>query len=675
MAARSALGALGDESSGSERHPDAAGSASVAPSSKRSARSGPGVPAPAKCTGSDVKCDLCLQKGASVKCLGFMFRSRCQRACRSARRGGAETIDEMMLTDTEHWRSVVSPGITDESRARDSVRRKKLEKAITAFKTFKTNERVTPKLELCLERYVRYIAFWEGTDRDVAEAEFKSILQEQAKKGITIYGKKNRRCIQVGDNSKVQSREGKEQTGDQTQQNPKGVKAGRAPSVSGRSTFDLATGAPIGFMKERKDLATSVKRALSEMSGPKAPCQVMSTLTQKLSQSDLEGLETDPAKLKKKGDELRHKVNRLADTVPSCRRPEPEKLSKEVEEVMGEIEELNNEVAEQSACIKMALGDHSNSARKEKMKARYARTKVAQHLVGGKIGNAHAQLIAAVAEEVLTSDACADGIYSRVQDAVKVNPSEFVGGAICKWMSDQPFVLEIQKSQDKEDMTRTVTSLVQSLKEPGHQNWMGCMTKVSREPACTDEFKTFFNVELLHLNDKGGVPWISVSRPWAWRFGPSQCPLPGVGSLIQATSDNMLMQLINAEVILKNGVSIADAKQYFETPQGAKDFEENGISLRVPNGDVVFVPYGWLAMPVCVPAVEAEKLKASAESTGSYWAMAVFSTKLAKALDEPCWKAIEKFNTDRLVRSASSSPQWQFRSEAFAKFCEEVSQK
>eukprot|EP00959_Pyramimonas_sp_CCMP1952_P206464 4317901-Pyramimonas_sp.AAC.1 len=51
---------------------------------------------------------------------------------------------------------------------------------------------------------------WEGQDEDISELEFDEILADMKKKGITIYDKKNRPCIQVDDNASTLTKTMKE---------------------------------------------------------------------------------------------------------------------------------------------------------------------------------------------------------------------------------------------------------------------------------------------------------------------------------------------------------------------------------------------------------------------------------------------------------------------------------
>eukprot|EP00959_Pyramimonas_sp_CCMP1952_P218381 4567302-Pyramimonas_sp.AAC.1 len=89
-----------------------------APTPSKACLRGAGGCASGKIT--DAKCYPCLHAGAASKYLGFFLHTKCVKAARSARRGDADAMGDMVTTSAEEWRALVSPGVTDDNRYRGS---------------------------------------------------------------------------------------------------------------------------------------------------------------------------------------------------------------------------------------------------------------------------------------------------------------------------------------------------------------------------------------------------------------------------------------------------------------------------------------------------------------------------------------------------------------------------
>jgi hypothetical protein len=129
------------------------------------------------------------------------------------------------------------------------------------------------------------------------------------------------------------------------------------------------------------------------------------------------------------------------------------------------------------------------------------------------------------------------------------------------------------------------------------------------------EFKPSFVDKLHKPTDEASNVWVWSTRAGAWRW------LPGVGSglpsLIQVSSDDapMWIFLVKADEILGQGVSLRDAKQFFETPSGAETVKRS-VLFRCEKGAVIFCPAGWIMVPITVEPPAADVTTAAPKKRG-----------------------------------------------------------
>lgn len=97
----------------------------------------------------------------------------------------------------------------------------------------------------------------------------------------------------------------------------------------------------------------------------------------------------------------------------------------------------------------------------------------------------------------------------------------------------------------------------------------GTMSRLDGSVEAFASLPPFAGAALLNL--AGAAPWLNVTRPWSWRWGPSVFPLPGMGGLIMPLpSSNVEFKflVVPASVVLATGVPLRDLHTFWDTPSG-----------------------------------------------------------------------------------------------------------
>lgn len=106
-------------------------------------------------------------------------------------------------------------------------------------------------------------------------------------------------------------------------------------------------------------------------------------------------------------------------------------------------------------------------------------------------------------------------------------------------------------------------------------------------------FKTWAGSEAAaYAGDDGGCPWVVAYRPNLWRLGPSEFPLPGLGSIVIPVNKAVLVTGFDIGQLVQLGMGPADLKTFLESETGVGFAREHiGMSLAQPR-TAVWVPCG-----------------------------------------------------------------------------------
>lgn len=124
------------------------------------------------------------------------------------------------------------------------------------------------------------------------------------------------------------------------------------------------------------------------------------------------------------------------------------------------------------------------------------------------------------------------------------------------------------------------------------------------------------------------------------------------------------LALVAMASVLKEGIALPDLWIFLDTPKGHELVEQSYV-LAVGKGDVAFVPYGYVPIPLTA-SVESRPLE-----TGHLVATTYYNVELAKQVAEPVWVAIKKFN-DEYFDKCKLIEGWTKRKELFETFVSEV---
>lgn len=199
----------------------------------------------------------------------------------------------------------------------------------------------------------------------------------------------------------------------------------------------------------------------------------------------------------------------------------------------------------------------------------------------------------------------------------------------------------------------------------------GTMSRVDGTMEKLASLKPFAEAEL--LMEAGASPWLTVVRPWAWRWGASVWPLPGMGAIIvplESECVKMRCLLAPAAEILATGVSLQDMHTFLDTPSGLELAAKHMHIIKVSARSSLWVPYGY----ICIPLVSVPLLKGGGEGDGSVFGMRLVYnptlTSLGQKLDTSVWTAMQTMNdTHTHLTKVEEKKAWRDRSQYFKAVC------
>jgi hypothetical protein len=154
-----------------------------------------------------------------------------------------------------------------------------------------------------------------------------------------------------------------------------------------------------------------------------------------------------------------------------------------------------------------------------------------------------------------------------------------------------------------------VASLSDSLgKKP---EWKGAMVRTPMDPHDFNGF--YFKDKVFGNEDNGSTPWLATCRPHSWRYGPHAWPLPGFGAFAQALdpAENLESYIVAIPItaIIKEGIAMRDVAAFLETETGSRVFGAEAKVMKLCKGSVLWIPYGFVAIPVAVLEEKDEEKK------------------------------------------------------------------
>ena len=115
-------------------------------------------------------------------------------------------------------------------------------------------------------------------------------------------------------------------------------------------------------------------------------------------------------------------------------------------------------------------------------------------------------------------------------------------------------------------------------------------------------------------------------------------------------------------------VVLADLAGFLETDSGLELAHKNYMYVPMKLGDVLWSPFGYLILPLYMPA-ETQK-----EELAFMWHLTTWSKASCGKVSDKTWAAVAAMN-DRHHVKVSGKPVWGQRAELFKLFCAEAARR
>ncbi|CAK0910360.1 unnamed protein product [Prorocentrum cordatum] len=138
-------------------------------------------------------------------------------------------------------------------------------------------------------------------------------------------------------------------------------------------------------------------------------------------------------------------------------------------------------------------------------------------------------------------------------------------------------------------------------------NWLGCLGRLNIS-APEDPALSLLGDGYFDIGTKDCVPWLCTVRADAFRHGPSAFPLNGYSNLVVVISEVMQFVLLPVANIISQGIILADVPKFLAS-EGATTTLEAGYLVTLAHHETLYVPYGFIALPLYYPATLDESKK------------------------------------------------------------------
>lgn len=457
------------------------------------------------------------------------------------------------------------------------------------------------------------------------------------------------------------------------------------PSYTGPWRSDMS---PVEFMQEKTRMLQQAQGVLQEGKGRKSVRTRLTVLAPKLNKEQLDQLEESPTDL----------CNKLAQKDEKLAKASSDMEAVKVAGWMDSLEKLLNEI--HGAQLLRSKGEELLKAmdfmakqlqakrKSNKNAARYKLTRMANKM--GRQGFP-AQFSTHMASRIANINSKKVGSL----ESIATNPEVFASDKVTLWTKpcgstggdgdgdggDQKVKLFNDKVKEMFNKCEKVSAKKTSLESTMAENreWPGAMCKVECDGIGHTRLPGFEKTE--PPNSKGSTPWAMLIRPFGWRYGPEDTPMPGLGNLIfmdiggdnTATDCDMFVALVEVSEVLKKGISLGDVHAFLNTDAGVELFANSGVVVRVSIAEALFVPYGWLYMPTAVPLAmlaednnDDEEARPMPQYKNLFCIIATVVDKgWISAVPTKSWDAVVTFNDDFLKSVANQRP-WASRATFFA---------
>jgi hypothetical protein len=216
-----------------------------------------------------------------------------------------------------------------------------------------------------------------------------------------------------------------------------------------------------------------------------------------------------------------------------------------------------------------------------------------------------------------------------------------------------------------------VSGLKENLKE--NPSWPGASAKIGAS-GCNLDCADVPQLKEI-VADAGSSPRMLALKKWAFRCGAQAWANPGLGAFARAETDSIGLKLIEVCKIVGSGIALNDLAGFLETATGSEIMKQSPV-VPVKKGELVWVPYGWFAIPVSCHEIRAKDTedppsKAEVVETAFMFAFNVWVPQWAKKMESGAWSGVVALNRSHFERNKGKQL-WADRSTVFEKFVKAV---
>ena len=428
---------------------------------------------------------------------------------------------------------------------------------------------------------------------------------------------------------------------------------------------------PVAFIQAKGEASKVASSKLAAGAGPKGLAAKIQVARDKLTELDMLKVEGDPEVVCQRIQDAEKKLGELLQAIEQCRLDDWAKKSAEMHLATLDVDEARAAAAPILDALNFLVDQAAKATKSKKNSDRYKRLRLQSKFVGGGWDKATAKALSIAVEPGAGAD-------MTLPTVAHINPETFDPQKVTLWhkggeesgeTTNEPSASVVDKMQELLRNSNVIARMDELDKAlAANISWGGAMSKLEVGAGVSiEQVETFAECEL--LEQRGGDPWVAALRPFAARIGPAQWPLPGVGSLIsvvgESQNDLFVLAGLAAQIVAK-GLALSDIEGFLSSPSGEDWVGNHAMVVPVRKGDVLWVPYGWIALPVAVTRKNYE----GPPETAFAIVQAVAHSRWA-AMDGVCFAAIAAWNRGHLEK-VQTKRAWAARFTYFAKLSDGV---